>query len=154
MHPYLKDTMNLIVPPRVALCTIENDTAANLVRGAQQSQFRQVADATPIFTDDGGNNARVQCIVTTPMGRIDPDALVEVIVDADATAIDDVTGTIGTVVGHTLTVTTSTSGVIYVRPSAAGVIDLLINLNAGEQGVKITLKNRGYISTTGTLDIA
>lgn len=149
----LKDIMNLVVPPRVALCTIEGDTAANLALGARQSQFKQVADATAIFTDDGSNNARVQCIVTTPMGKIDPNAIVEVIVDADATAIDGVTGTIGTVLGHTLTLATSTKGVIYVRPSAAGVVDLLINLNAGEQGVKITLKNRGYISTTGTLDI-
>lgn len=151
----LKDIMNLVVPPRVALCTIEGDTAANLALGARQSQFKQVADATAIFTDDGANNARVQCIVTTPMGKIDPNAIVEVIVDAGVTAIDAVPpAAVGTILGHTLTLLTSTTGVIYVRPSAAGAIDLTINLNAGQAGVKITLKNRGYISTTGTLDIA
>jgi hypothetical protein len=152
----LKDIMNLIVPPRIALCTIEGDTAANLALGARQPQFKQVADATAIFTDDGSHTARVQCVVTTPTGKIDPNALVEVIVDAVTEAIDEVTinDSLGTIVGHTLTLLTSTKGVVYVRPSAAGIVDLDVVLHGAENGVKITLKNRGYVSTTGVLNIA
>ena len=152
----VKDIMNLVVPPRTALCTIEGDTAANLALGARQPQFKQVADATAIFTDDGSHTARVQCVVTTPRGKIDPKALVEVIVDAGSEAIDSLTinDSLGTIVGYTLVPLSSTTGVIYVRPSSAGVIDLDIVLHGAENGVKVTLKNRGYVSTTGVLNIA
>lgn len=152
----LKDIMNLIVPPRIALCTIEGDTAANLALGARQPQFKQVADATAIFTDDGSHTARVQCVVTTPMGKIDPNAVVEVIVDAVSEAIDAVTinNSLGTIIGHTLTLLTSTKGVVYVRPDSVGVIDLDVVLHGAENGVKITLKNRGFATTTGILDIS
>lgn len=145
----LQDLFNALAPPK----------AINLTSAAigidSQGQFNAVNDATAIVRDAGAasHKVRINCILANARGKVDAGSLLEIGINSKTEAIDTLDVTTGTDCGHSLTLLTSTRGVILVKPNASGEVLVDIGLHGAENNVVVSLKHRHY-SQVATLNIA
>lgn len=143
----IQDILAIIAPTKKADIT---GTGAALL---SQGQFNAVASNTAILSDAGFHKLRVNCILANFFGKVDPNSILAIAVNAGAVPINVVSVTTGTLRGHSITLTTSPTGIIYVSPDASGVVLVDITLNAAKIGTLVDLQHRNFCRGA-SIDIA